>query len=290
MDKDVDALSKFLSEREQRIFRGVIKDPIALEVLKKLFEDPENAEKYLILIKDNIHAIFIAAKLAEGIGRHLNGEDEDKCINIFIRSLSHLRDFKDKRVEYDIFEIVKEAIESRISMKKYESASKLVNFFQNLGLRNYVKKLIFHAMEVADGGDHARAVRILNQLPSYDEVLTAKAYILVEWGKKISASNPEAALSKIEEALKIRDVPSAKLIKAEIFESLGNYAKAYEIYKTIKDQPEVEKRLARLLMEWGEEERDIKKLEEARSLVLNDAVMLEEIERRIRKLTSPQTK
>uniref|UniRef100_A0A7J2TI42 Tetratricopeptide repeat protein n=1 Tax=Archaeoglobus fulgidus TaxID=2234 RepID=A0A7J2TI42_ARCFL len=284
MDKEVEVLSKFLSDRDQKIFRAVIRDPIAFEVLKKLFEDPDNAEKYLILIRDNVHAIFIAARLAESIGRHLDEDDEEKCLNIFLRSLSYLDNFRDRKTAYDVFEIVREAVESRIVMKKYESASKLLSIFQNLGLKNCLKKLVFHAMEVADSGDHARAVRILDLLPNCDEVLSAKAYVLVEWGKKLSASNPEEALRMIEEALKIQDVPSARVIMAEIFENLGNYEKAYEIYKAIKNQPSIEKRLARLLMEWGEESKDLKKLEEAKFLAANDPVMLEEIERRIRKI------
>ncbi|MEM4472716.1 MAG: hypothetical protein QXK03_03780 [Archaeoglobaceae archaeon] len=286
MDKEVEIFEKFLNEEDRKIMEIVIKDQTAFEVIKKLFEDPENAEKYLILIKDNPHAVAIAAKLSESISRYLEGEEEDMCMRIFLRSLAFLGEFRDRKIPYDVFKIVKEAIDERIAIKKYESAAKLVNLFYNLGFKNYVKKLIFHAMEVSDVGDHSRAIRILNLLPFSEEVKMTKSYILVEWGKKLAASDPELALKKIEEALKIHEVPSAKLVMAEIFENLGNYPKAYEIYKSISDQPGIEKRLARLLMEWGEEEKDIRKLEEAKNLALCDPVLLEEIERRIRKIKS----
>ncbi|MDW7990231.1 MAG: hypothetical protein RMH75_06175 [Archaeoglobaceae archaeon] len=283
---EITSFSKFLSEEDQKILRTVIKDPVTHEVLKKLFEEPETAEKYLLLIKDNINAIFLAAKLAESIGRYLDGEDEEKCLNIFLRSIEYLKGIKDRKAVYSVFNLVREAIDNRITMEKYETASKLVNLFLELGFGSYLRKLVFHAIEIADSGDYARSIKILDNLPELEDVLTAKAYILVEWGKKLSVSDPELALSKVEEALKLREIPSAKLVIAEIFENLGNYPKAYEIYKSIKDQPSVEKRLVRLLMEWGEEEKDIKKLEEAKSFAYGDPLIFEEIERRIRKIKS----
>lgn len=275
--------SKFLSEDDQKILRVVAKDRITFEVLKKLFESPESAEKYLVLLRDNPNAILIATKIAESVGRYLNPEDEDKCLNIFLRAIEYMKESKNRKSIYNVFNIVKEAIDSRISLGKYESASKLVSIFLNLGMGSYVKKLVFHAIELTENGDFTRALRILNNLPPNDEVLTTKAYVLVEWGKKIAISDPQLGLSKVEEALKLKDLPSAKIAMAEIHESLGNYAKAYEIYNSLRGQPGVDAKLARLLMEWGEDEKDTKKLEEAKTMV-NDPVMLEEIERRIRKI------
>ncbi|MEM0203311.1 MAG: hypothetical protein QXO16_03695 [Archaeoglobaceae archaeon] len=275
--------SKFLSEDDQKILRVVAKDRIAFEVLKKLFESPESAEKYLVLLKDNPNAILIATKIAESVGRYLNPEDEDKCLNIFLRAIEYMKETKDRKSIYNVFNIVKEAIEGRISLGKYESASKLVSIFLNLGMGSYVKRLVFHAIELAESGDFTRALKILNNLPPNDEVLTTKAYVLVEWGKKIAISDPQLGLSKVEEALKLKELPSAKVAIAEIYESLGNYAKAYEIYNSMRNQPGIDAKLARLLMEWGEEEKDLRRLEEAKTMV-NDPVMLEEIDRRIRKI------
>lgn len=275
--------SKFLSEEDQKILRVVAKDRIAFEVLKKLFEAPASAEKYLILLKDNPNAILIAAKIAESVGRYLSSEDEDRCLNILIRASEYMMEIKDRKSISNVFNTVKDAIESRISLGKHESASKLVNAFLNLGMGSYIKRLIFHAIEIAENGDFMRSLRILNNLPPNDEVLTAKAYILLEWGKKIATSDPQLGLSKVEEALRLKELPSAKVVMAEIYENLGNYAKAYEIYSSMKDRPGIATKLARLLMEWSEEEKDLKKLEEAKAIA-NDPLMLEEIERRIRKI------
>lgn len=280
--------SKFLSEEDRTILRAVAKDKIAFEVLKKLFESPESAEKYLVLLKDNPNAVLIATKIAEGIGRYLDAEDEEKCLNVFLRAIEYLKETRDRKTAYEVFNVVREAIENRISLGKYESASKLVSIFLNLGMGSYVKKLVFHAIEIAEKGDFARALKILNNLPTSDEVLTTKAYILVDWGKNIAMSDPQLGLSKIEEALKYKELPSAKVAMAEIYENLGNYAKAYEIYSSMRNQPGINARLARLLMEWGEEESSVEKLEEAKELV-NDPVMVEEIERRIRKIKTDQS-
>ncbi|MEM2694367.1 MAG: hypothetical protein QXQ83_02315 [Archaeoglobaceae archaeon] len=286
MDETIETLSKFLDEDDRRILRSVAKDEIALQVLKKVFEEPEKAEKYLVLIKDNPHATFLTAKLSEKIGRYLNSVDEEKCLNIFLAAMNYLKERKDRKIIEKIFSILKDAIDSRIANGKFETASKLVSSFLDLGFGSYVKKIVFRAIEVADAGDYSRAVRILDLLPQKEEVITTKSYILLEWGQKVSASNPEIGIEKIREALKLKDIPSAKLIIAEIYENIGNYSKAYEIYSSLKDQPNVGKRIARLLMEWGEEERDIKKLEEAKALVFDDPVMLEEIDRKISKIKS----
>lgn len=286
MDETIEILSKFLDEDEQKILRSVAKDEIALQVLKKVFEEPEKAEKYLVLVEDNPYATFLTARLSEKIGRYLNGVDEERCLNVFLTAMNYLKERKDRKIIEKIFLILKDAIDSRITNGKFEIASKLVSSFLEFGLGGYVKKIAFHAIEVADAGDYSRAVRILDLLPQNDEVVKTKAYILLEWGQKISASNPELGIEKIEEALKLRNIPSARLIMAEIYENIGNYPKAYEIYSSLKDHPGVEKKIARLLMEWGEEEKDIKKLEEAKALVFDDPIMLEEIERKISKIKS----
>ncbi|MEM4503582.1 MAG: hypothetical protein QXW59_01745, partial [Archaeoglobaceae archaeon] len=54
-------------------------------------------------------------------------------------------------------------------------------------------------------------------------------------------------------------------------------------YNSMRNQPGIDAKLARLLMEWGEEEKEPEKLEEAKTMV-NDPVILEEIDRRIRKI------
>lgn len=284
MDELTESLSKFLDEEDQKILRTLSKDYTVLQVLKKVFDEPEKAEKYLILIKDNYFALLFTTKLAERISRYLEKEDEEKALNIFLKGIGYLAEVKDRRAIQNVFSLLKEAIDSRLSLGKFETAAKLVTSFKEFGFNNYIKKLLFHALEVSESKDFTRAIRILDLLPMNEDVLTVKAYVLLDWGKSISASDPEAGLRKIEEALKIKDIPSARIAMAEIYESIGNYSKAYEIYSALKNQPEIERKLLRLLMEWGEESRDIKKLEEAKILASGDILLVEEIERRIKKL------
>ncbi|MCS7130883.1 MAG: hypothetical protein NZ872_05640 [Archaeoglobaceae archaeon] len=284
MNELTESLSKFLDEEDKKILTTLSKEPIVLQVLKKIFDEPEKAEKYLILLKDNYFAIFFTTKLAERISRYLEGEDEEKCLNIFLMGINLLTEIKDRRSIQSVFSLLKEAIESRINLNKFETAAKLVKSFKEFGYGSYVKKLLFHAIEVSEAKDFARAIRILELLPPNEEVLTVKSYILLEWGKSLSISNPEAGIRKIEEALKIKETASAKIAMAEIYESIGEYAKAYEIYSKLKNQAGVERKLLRLLIEWGEETKDLRRLEEAKILAGNDLVLIEEIERRIKKI------
>lgn len=284
MDELADSLSKFLDEEDQKILNMLSKDKTVVQVLRKVFEEPEKAEKYSILLKDNYFAVLLTTKLAERISRYLEGEDEEKCLSVFFLGINYLTEFKDRRAIQSVFSLLKDAIESRITLGKFETAAKLVTSFKEFGFNSYIKRLLFHALEVLETKDFVRALRILDLLPSSDEVLAVKAHVLLEWGKEISVSDPEAGLKKIEEALKLKDIPNAKIAMAEIYEGTGNYSKAYEIYTSLRNQPGIEKKLLRLLLEWGEETRDLKKLEEAKILASGDTILVEEIERRIRKL------
>ncbi len=284
MDELMENLSRFLDEEDQKILKLLSKDPTVGQVLKKIFEEPEKAERYFILLKDNYFAVFLAAKLAERISRYLEGEDEEKALNLFFMGISYLTEFKERRAIQSVFSLLKDAIDSRISLGKFETAAKLVTSFREFGFSNYIKRLLFHSLEVSESKDFARAIRILDILPENEDVKTVKAHILLEWGKTISASDPEAGLRRIEEALKIKDLIPARIAMAEIYESIGNYAKAYEIYSSLKNHPGVDRKLLRLLLEWGEESKDVAKLEEAKIFAAGDSFLVEEIERRIRKL------
>ncbi|MDI9611173.1 MAG: hypothetical protein QFX36_07585 [Archaeoglobales archaeon] len=284
MNELTESLSKFLDEEDKKILTTLSKEPIVLQVLKKIFEEPEKAEKYIILVKDNYSAVLFTTKLAERISRYLDGEDEDKCLNIFFIGINLLTEIKDRRAIQSVFSLLKEAIDSRINLNKFETAAKLVRSFKEFGYGSYIKKLLFHAIEVSEAKDFARAIRILELLPANEDVLTVKSYILLEWGKSISISDPVAGLRKIDEALKLKDLPSARIAMAEIYESICEYAKAYEIYSNLKNYPGIERKLLRLLMEWGEETKDIRKLEEAKLLAGSDPLLIDEIERRIKKI------
>lgn len=284
MDELTNILNKFLDEEDQKILRMLSKDQTVLQVLKKIFEEPEKAEKYFVLIKDNYFALLFTTTLAEKISRYLEKEDEEKGLSIFFKGIEHLTEIKERRAMQSVFSLLKEAIDRRISLGKFETAAKLVTSFKDFGFNSYIKKLLFHALEVSESKDFNRAIRIVDLLPTNEDVLTVKSYILLDWGKSIAVSDPETGLRKIEEALKIKDMPSAKIAMAEIYESIGNYSKAYEIYSALKNQPDIERKLLRLLMEWGEEAKDIRKLEEAKILASGDIVLLEEIDRRIKKL------
>ncbi|MEG9194427.1 MAG: hypothetical protein V6S10_03775 [Candidatus Methanoglobus sp.] len=289
MDELIESLKEFLDEEDQKILRSLSKDLTVMQVLKKVFTEPEKAEKYLILIRDNYLALLLTTKLAERISRYLEKEDEEQALTIFLKGISYLNEMKDRRAMQTVFSILKEAIDSRLNLGKYETAAMLVTRFRDFGFNSYVKRLLYHALEISESGDFPRAARILDLLPQNEDVLTVKFYILLEWGKSIAVSDPEAGLRRLEEAVKIKDLPATKIAMAEIYESIGNYAKAYEIYSALKNQPEVERKLLRLLMEWGEETKDLRRLEEARSLAAGDAVLLEEIDRRIKKLKENQS-
>ena len=289
MDELIESLKEFLDEEDQKILRSLSKDLTVMQVLKKVFTEPEKAEKYLILIRDNYLALLLTTKLAERISRYLEKEDEEQALTIFLKGISYLNEMKDRRAIQTVFSLLKEAIDSRLNLGKYETAAMLVTRFRDFGFNSYVKRLLYHALEISESGDFPKAARILDLLPQNEEILTVKSYILLEWGKSIAVSDPEAGLRRLEEAVRIRGLPAAKIAMAEIYESIGNYAKAYEIYSALKNQPEVERKLLRLLIEWGEETKDLRKLEEARSLAAGDAVLLEEIDRRIKKLKENQS-
>ncbi|NHW24215.1 MAG: hypothetical protein HA489_08255 [Archaeoglobales archaeon] len=289
MDELIESLKEFLDEEDQKILRSLSKDLTVMQVLKRVFTEPEKAEKYLILIRDNYLALLLTTKLAERISRYLEKEDEEQALTIFLKGISYLNEMKDRRAIQTVFSLLKEAIDSRLNLGKYETAAMLVTRFRDFGFNSYVKRLLYHALEISESGDFPKAARILDLLPQNEEVLTVKSYILLEWGKSIAVSDPEAGLRRLEEAVRIRGLPAAKIAMAEIYESIGNYAKAYEIYSALKNQPEVERKLLRLLMEWGEETKDLRRLEEARSLAAGDAVLLEEIDRRIKKLKENQS-
>jgi tetratricopeptide (TPR) repeat protein len=183
------------------------------------------------------------------------------------------------------FLLLKESIEKRLIDGRYEDAAKLVVEFQDLGFRSYVRKIVFFALEVSEDGDYRRALRILDILPDYDEVISSKASVLLEWGKLIALSNPEAGLKKIEESMSLRETPEGKLAMAEIYESMGNYEKAYKIYSSLRGLfPGIEKKISRMLMEWGVESKDVEKLREAYALAFDDKMLAEEIMRRIKKV------
>jgi tetratricopeptide (TPR) repeat protein len=289
MDELIESLKEFLDEEDQKILRSLSKDLTVMQVLKKVFTEPEKAEKYLILIRDNYLALLLTTKLAERISRYLEKEDEEQALTIFLKGISYLNEMKDRRAIQTVFSLLKEAIDSRLNLGKYETAAMLVTRFRDFGFNSYVKRLLYHALEISESGDFPKAARILDLLPQNEEILTVKSYILLEWGKSIAVSDPEAGLRRLEEAVRIRGLPAAKIAMAEIYESIGNYAKAYEIYSALKNQPEVERKLLRLLIEWGEETKDLRKLEEARSLAAGDTVLLEEIDRRIKKLKENQS-
>jgi len=190
-----------------------------------------------------------------------------------------------------MFILLKEAIERRLIEGKYEDAAKLVMEFQEFGFKSYIRKILFFALEVSEDGDYRRAMKILDLLPNIDEVIVSKANILLEWGKYLSLSDPDAGIRKIEESIKLKETTEAKLAMAEIYENIGNYEKAYYIYSSLRTvYPGIERKMSRMLLEWGEETGDPEKLKEAYNLASNDKLLAEEIERRLKKLISKTEK
>ncbi len=285
MEKFIESVANFIDEDDVKVLKAIGNDPILLHSIKKIFDYPEKASKYLILLRDSPVAIYLVAKIAERLSRYLEGEDEAKCFAVFLTALRELKGCEDRKVLQNMFLLLKEAIERRLSDGKYEDAAKLVMEFQDFGFKSYIKKILFFALEVSEEGDYRRAMRILDLLPEIDAVRDAKASILLEWGKSLALSNPEAAIKKVEESLKLKDAVDARLAMAEIYENLGNYEKAYFIYTSLRAlYPGIDRKISRMLMEWGEETGDVEKLREAYNLAMGDRLLAEEIERRIKKL------
>lgn len=285
MERFIESISNFVDEEDIRLIKAISGDPIVMHSIRRIFERPEKASKYLIILRDVPSAVYIVAKIAERLSKYLEGEDEAKCFNIFLTALKDLKDCRERRLLQNMFMLLKESIERRLHEGKYEDAAKLVLEFQDFGFKGYIKKILFFALEVSEEGDYERAMRILNLLPEIDAVIDAKASVMLEWGKAMAMSNPEVGLKKIEESMKFRDTVEARIAMAEIYESTGNYEKAYFIYSTLRNAyPGIEKRISRMLMEWGEETGDIEKLREAYNLAAGDRLLLEEIERRIKKI------
>ncbi|WP_456329383.1 tetratricopeptide repeat protein [Archaeoglobus sp.] len=285
MEKFIESVANFIDEDDVKVLKAVGSDPITLHSIKKIFDYPEKASKYLILLRDSPVAIYLVAKISERLSRYLEGEDEAKCFAVFLTALRELKGCGDRRVLQNMFLLLKEAIERRLSDGKYEDAAKLVMEFQDFGFKSYIKKILFFALEVSEEGDYRRAMRILDLLPETDAVIDAKASVLLEWGKSLALSNPEAAMKKVEESLKLKDTVDARLAMAEIYENLGNYEKAYFIYTSLRSiYPGIDRKISRMLMEWGEETGDVEKLREAYNLAMGDKLLTEEIERRIKKL------
>jgi len=285
MEKFIESIASFVDDDDVKVLKAISSDPIVLHSIKKIFDYPEKANKYLILLKDSPAAVYLVAKVSERISRYLEGEDEAKCFAIFLTALRELKECGDRRILQNMFLLLKEAIERRLSDGKYEDAAKLVMEFQDFGFRSYIKKILFFALEVSEDGDYRKAMGILGLLPETDAVKDAKASVLLEWGKSLASSNPEAALKKIEKSLKLKDTVDARLAMAEIYENMGNYEKAYYIYTSLRTlYPGIERKISRMLMEWGEETGDVEKLREAYNLATGDRLLAEEIERRIKKL------
>lgn len=278
----LDLLKPFLNDDDYKTLKNICLDNMVAYSIKKIFEKPEKASKYIALLKNNPTAVLIIAKAAENMSKYLNGNDYEKAFSIFFSALKALKDVQDKKSSYLLYPLIKDAVERRLSEGKFEDAARLVVEFQEFGFKDYIKKILFFILDLSEE-DGLRALRILNMFPEDDITKEVKASILLEFGKKIALSNPQLGISKIEESLKIKDDPVAKLSLAEIYESIGKYNEALQCYLSVKNYPSVSNRIARLLMEWGEIEGDVRKLEEAKNYAEN-LILREEIERRIEKI------
>ncbi|MCS7122127.1 MAG: hypothetical protein NZ895_05975 [Archaeoglobaceae archaeon] len=278
----VELLKPFLSSDDFKILKAICLDNMVTYSIKRIFEKPEKASKYVILLKDNPTAILLIAKAAENMSKYLDGQEYEKSFSIFFTALKALKNVQDKKIFNSTFLLIKDAIERRLNERRYEDAARLVVEFQDLGFKNYIKKILFFIIDLSDE-DCVRALRILEMLPEDEVVREAKASILLELGKKLSLSNPQLGISKLEESLKLKDDPLTRLALAEVYENIGKYDEALNYYLSVASYPGVSNKIARLLMEWGEVESDLKKLEDAKNYADN-SLLREEIERRIKKI------
>jgi tetratricopeptide (TPR) repeat protein len=238
------------------------RDETVSKPIIKIFENPEYAGKYLIMLKDRPKALFIVAKLSERISKYFKGEEGEAIYNIFLKSVRMIKDTTDTSLKQSLFLLVKEAIERRMNEGDFETAASLISEFYSFGFKNQFKKILFTASELAEKGDFERTIKILNSLSPSEIVRELRTQIYFEWGKKLfSLKNYTSAEIQLREALKFSENEEisreTRFVLAEVLRKLGRFEESYRELSKIEPQNPVEeikilRNAARTLMEWGE--------------------------------------
>ncbi|HID42726.1 MAG TPA: hypothetical protein EYP30_02970 [Archaeoglobaceae archaeon] len=251
-------VANFLEPEDLRLLRILMRDDVTSASITKIFEDPENAGKYLVLLNERPKAVYIVAKIAERIEEYLEGEEASISYELFIKALDRIKNTENNVLKQKIHFLVRDAIIRKINEKEYEIAAILISEFYDFGLKDCLRKLLLIVSDLAEEGEYQRAFKTLNLLPHSSITEELKSHILEEWGKGLMTQGEYInAASRFLEAIRTGN-------RKELFTSLGDayfrakeFDKAYDAYKSVelsaKNEVDVLRRISMLLNFWGEE-------------------------------------
>ncbi len=250
-------VSTFLEPNDMKLLRILMKDDVVATPLTRIFEEPENAGKYFVLLQERPKSLYIVAKIAERIESYLDGDDASLSFDLFMKSLEQIKDTQDKDLELKVYFLVREAIQKRITKGEHENSAVLIREFYDLSLNDMFKKLLLVVSGLSDSGEYPRAVKILNILTPSQEVNSLKSYILEEWGKDlISQGDYTSAASRFMEAIRINSRSELYLSLGDAYYKAEEFEKAYDTYSSVessyKNEVELLRRKSMLLNSWGE--------------------------------------
>jgi tetratricopeptide (TPR) repeat protein len=253
----------FLDYSDLRILRAVSRDETASLPILKIFENPENAGKYLVILKDRPKALFVVAKLANRISKYFKGSEGEVIYDLFLKAIRIIKDYKDPWIKNAVFLLLKETIERKLREGDFEEAASLVSEFHEYGFKNYFKRILLVSSELAEKGDFERAVNIINRLAPSARVNDLKTQLYLEWGKRLrNLGDYTSAEIQLKEALRYAashdTLLEISLTLSSLYERQRMFEKAYnQILKVEPQNPVEEMKLlreaARILMEWGSE-------------------------------------
>jgi|Deesub1362B_J571_1020462.scaffolds.fasta_scaffold00801_14 tetratricopeptide (TPR) repeat protein len=251
-------VANFLEAEDIKLLRIFMRDDVTSASIIRIFEDPENAGKYLVLLKDRPKAIYIVAKIAERIEEYLKGDEASISYELFMKALEEIKDTKDSALKLKIHLLVRDAIIRKINEKEYETAAALTSEFYEFGLKDCLKKLLLIASELSERGDYPKSVKILNLLIPSDSINELKSHILEEWGKNLMAKRDYInAASRFLEAIRVGNRKEVLINLGDAYFRAGEFENAYEAYSSIeitaKNEIEVLRRTSMMLNSWGEE-------------------------------------
>ena len=280
MQEFINDVAIFIDDADTKILRVLARDKVAISSIMKIFENPERAGKYMVLIKNRPTAIYLVAKIAERISKYLSDEDAKKCYNLFLKSVLMLKDVDDKTIRQKVFLLLRETMERRTREEKLDELAKLLSNFYNLGFKSYLDYLLFSASSLAEKGEYQKAVNILN-LVNFDTANQLKAQILVEWAKDLTKVDAEKALKNLREAIEIDESnEEAILTLADVYGSMGEFERAIKVYGIVGDKEALYKTVE-VLRGWSSElegKEALDKLKEAYRLAIEiDNRLAEEI-------------
>lgn len=108
-------VASFLDPEDLKQLRALLKDDVVASSITQIFNNPENAEKYLVTLKERPNSAYIVAKIAESIERYLEAEEAKISYDLFVKSLEHIRDARDKTLKMKIHLLVRDAIKRKIN-------------------------------------------------------------------------------------------------------------------------------------------------------------------------------